>query len=110
MDGTTYTYGGELPTTYEPLTDTTSHWPKQLYYHTDDAGVGSLVYHRWNSYYATPIGGLDNSVMSSADNMFSQIDKQFVDMVKNEEEYPNYDVYSDDNLVKQGFLPGESTP
>ncbi len=92
------------------LTDTTSHWPKQLYYHTDDAGAGSLVYHRWNSYYATPIGGLDNSVMSSADNMFSQIDKQFVDMVKNEEEYPNYDVYSDGNLVKQGFLPGESTP
>lgn len=87
-----------------------SHWPKQLYYHTDDAGAGSLVYHRWNSYYATPIGGLDNSVMSSADNMFSQIDKQFVDMVKNEEEYPNYDVYSDGNLVKQGFLPGESTP
>ena len=105
-----YTVGVDENTVTDVLQDTTSHWPKQLYYHTDDAGAGSLVYHRWNSYYATPIGGLDNSVMSSADNMFSQIDKQFVDMVKNEDEYPNYDVYSDGNLVKQGFLPGESTP
>ena len=105
-----YTVGVDENTVTDVLQDTTSHWPKQLYYHKDDAGVGSLVYHRWNSYYAAPIGGLDNSVMSSADNMFSQIDKQFVDMVKNEDEYPNYDVYSDGNLVKQGFLPGESTP
>ena len=83
-----------------------SHWPKQLYYHTEEDGSVTLAYHRWQSYYASPIAGLDDNEMVSEFGKFGQIDQKFVTMVNNTDDYPNNDqMGGDGTIVKQGFLP-----
>ena len=104
-DGTEASIGGT--DVYDVYDDTTSHWPKQLYYYTDENEVCTLVYHRWNNYYPTSITGLSSNI-SGVDSVtkFEEIDSKFVTMVNNTDAYPNYDEYGDDNtLIVQGFLP-----
>jgi hypothetical protein len=97
----------DLPTeTTKVYYDDYSHWPKQLYFHTGDDGSVTLAYHRWQSYYASPIAGLDNDVINDASVRFGQIDQKFVAMVNNTDDYPNNDqMGGDGTIVKQGFLP-----
>jgi len=105
-DNTTYKYGDPLPVVIKNIDDTTSHWPKQLYYHTEEDGSVTLAYHRWQSYYASPIAGLDDNEMVSEFGKFGQIDQKFVAMVNNTDDYPNNDqMGGDGTIVKQGFLP-----
>ena len=95
------------------LQDTTSHWPKQLYYYTDENDICTLVYHRWNSYYTTPIGGLASNISTlGAREKYIQVDAKFVAMVQNEDEYPNYDIIDEENdmLISRGFLPQVQEP
>ena len=95
------------------LQDTTSHWPKQLYYYTDENDICTLVYHRWNSYYTTPIGELASNISTlGAGDKYTQIDSKFVTMVQNEDEYPNYDTIDGENntLISRGFLPQVQEP
>ena len=117
-EGTTYTDGYKAGTDngYGPdydvvmMQDTTSHWPKQLFYHDDGSDKCTLVYRRWDSYYATSIAGSNTVIMNPAVNpemKFEEIDSKFVTMVKNTDDFPNYDEYSGDTFVKRGFLPEE---
>ena len=103
VDGTDKGYGPNKD--IRDVDDTTSHWPKQLYYYHDSNG-DQLVYHRWHSYYSTGITNLSINPLSFGDsyNNYKSLDAKFVDMAMDEAGRPST---GDWNAVTQtqGFTP-----